>query len=256
MGVDNLLNEIKAQPQSRKILNSCDIDSLSTLLTNSCMFGALETIRGKRTVHCEDAIEWLRVQPVLSGCSIITSLPDVSEFPQLTLAQWKSWFESAAELVLSRAPDEGVTIFYQTDIKKEGTWVDKAYLCQKAAERAGHELLFHKVVCRALPGNTTFGRPAYSHLICFSRGVRADVAKSFADVLPTAGEVTWTRGMGAKACEAAIRFILENTSTRTIVDPFCGHGTVLAAASRMGLDSIGIELSRKRAQKARNLELA
>lgn len=215
----------------------------------------MEPIKGTRTVHCDDAIAWLNAQPVLAGCSIITSLPDLSEFPQFTLEQWKEWFISTAELVLSRAPDDGVTIFYQTDIKKEGTWVDKAYLCQKAAERAGHQLLFHKVVCRALPGNTTFGRPSYSHMICFSRKARAEVSKSFADVLPEAGEATWTRGMGTKACEAAIRFIKENTATRVVVDPFCGHGAVLAIANNMGLDSIGVELSRKRAQKARNLEL-
>src|SRR6187397_2186397 len=32
-----------------------------------------------RTVHCGEALEWLRAQPVLAGHSFITSLPDVSE---------------------------------------------------------------------------------------------------------------------------------------------------------------------------------
>jgi hypothetical protein len=210
---------------------------------------------GARTVHHADALAWLEAQGVLAGCSLITSLPDMSEFPSLSLGGWKEWFVRAAGLVLSRCPEDGVTLFYQTDVKKEGAWVDKGYLCQKAAERQGHELLWHKVVCRRPPGTITFGRPAYSHLLCFSRGVRADLGKSTADVLPEAGDVTWTRGMGARACEVACRYVLEATSTRTVVDPFCGHGTVLAVANELGLDAVGVELSAKRARKARALRM-
>ncbi|HYO71424.1 MAG TPA: SAM-dependent methyltransferase [Archangium sp.] len=211
--------------------------------------------QGKRTVHCADALAWLEAQDVLAGCSLITSMPDVSEFPSLSLAEWKEWFVRTASLVLSRCPDDGVTIFYQTDIKKDGTWVDKGYLVQKAAEQLGHSLLWHKVVCRTAPGSVTYGRPAYSHMLCFSRGLRADLSKSTADVLPEAGEVTWTRGMGVQACLVACRYVLENTPTRTIVDPFCGHGSVLAVANWLGLDAVGVELSRKRAKKARALQM-
>jgi hypothetical protein len=211
---------------------------------------------GARTVHCADALAWLEGQGVLAGCSLITSMPDVSEFPSLTLDEWKEWFVRTASLVLSRCPDEGVSIFYQTDIKKEGTWVDKGYLVQKAAEQSGHALLWHKVVCRTPPGSITFGRPAYSHLLCFSRGIRADLSKATADVLPQAGEVTWTRGMGVQACLVACQYVLRNTSTRTIVNPFCGHGTVLAVANALGLEAVGVELSRKRAKKARSLRVA
>jgi len=73
------------------------------------------------------------------------------------------------------------------------------------------------------------------------------------DVLPLAGPVTWTRGMGLEACRMACKFVTDNTATRTIVDPFCGHGTVLAVANEMGLNAIGVELSRKRAKMAERL---
>ncbi|RKH07603.1 SAM-dependent methyltransferase [Corallococcus praedator] len=208
----------------------------------------------KRTVYCEDALAWLDARPVLEGCSVIASMPDVSEFPSLTVAQWKDWFVGAAARVLSRVPEDGVAVFYQSDVKKDGAWVDKGYLVSKAAEAAGCETLWHKVVCRRTPGTVTFGRPAYSHLLCFSRGLKADAGKSTADVLPEAGEVTWTRGMGLSACLVACRFILEQTRTRTVVDPFCGHGTALAVANALGLDAVGVELSRKRARRARNLQ--
>lgn len=207
-----------------------------------------------RIVHNREALEWLAEQGDFAGCSFVTSLPDVSEV-SLALEEWKAWFLRAAGLILQKCPPEGVAIFFQTDIKVEGTWVDKGFLVQKAAESAGVPLLWHKIVCRLPAGNTSYGRPGYAHLLCFSRGVKADIAKSTTDVLPRPGEVTWTRGMGVEACRAACRFILESTETRTVVDPFCGHGTVLAVANELGMKAVGVELGGKRAQKARGLKV-
>lgn len=208
-----------------------------------------------RIIHHADALEWLSGQEEIAGASFVTSLPDLSEFPSLSLEAWKEWFVGAAALVLSRCPDEGVAIFYQRDGKKDGAWIDKSYLIQKAAEQTGHALLWHKIVCRARPGSATFGQPAFSHLLCFSRGVRTEIASSTPDVLPLAGEQTWTRGMGLLACEAACRFILGQTATRTVIDPFCGHGTVLAVANELGLGAVGVEKSRRRAEKAQALQV-
>jgi hypothetical protein len=208
-----------------------------------------------RILECDDAISWLGARQKLAGCSFITSLPDFSEFPHLELGAWKDWFVTAARLVLSRTPDDGVAIFYQTDIRRSGTWIDKGYLCLKAAEAEEHALLWHKAVARVTPGVASFGRAGYSHLLCFSRGIRAEIPGSTADVLPHPGQVTWTRGMGTLACETACRFVLERTPTRTVVDPFCGHGTVLAVANSLGLNAIGVERSPKRARIARSLNL-
>jgi hypothetical protein len=202
-----------------------------------------------------DALTWLESQTILEGSSVITSMPDYSEFPKLSLEQWKLWFTSTASLILSRCPKDGVAIFYQRDRKREGTWVDKGYLLQKAAEQSGHEQLWHKIICRAPPGQPTFGSTGYSHMLCFSRGIRPELTVSTADVLPLAGSTTWTRGMGVKACVAAVKFVINHTETRIVVDPFCGHGTVLAIANELGLDAVGVERGRKRAEKARSLSL-
>ena len=209
-----------------------------------------------RLVHHADAIAWLEASPVREGCSFVASLPDFTEFPSLTLGEWKAWFTRAANLIMSRTPGAGVSIFYQRDAKHEGLWIDKSYLIQRAAEAVGAHLLWRKVVCRAPAGQVTFGKPAYSHLLCFSKELRLPLAHSVADVLPEPGRVTWARGMGTRACELACRFVLEETSTCTIVDPFCGHGTVLAVANAMGLSAEGVELSRKRAERARALTYA
>ncbi len=206
-----------------------------------------------RIVHCTDGVAWLREATLTPAHAIITSLPDASELPALGFEGWRAWFSGAAAAACRALADEAVAIFFQTDVKRDGRWVDKAYLVQRGAEEAHSHLLWHKVVCRAPAGVATFGRPAYAHLLAFSRGLRLDVAKSTADVLPRLGEMTWARAMGVAACEAACRFLLAQTPCRVVVDPFCGVGTALAVANALGLDAVGVELSKKRAEKARAL---
>jgi hypothetical protein len=208
-----------------------------------------------RVIYCEEALSWLRQRGALPGCSLVTSLPDVSE-TGLSLEAWRAWFTDAAELCLRVVPDEGMAIFFQTDVKKRGAWVDKGYLVHAASERAGMTHLWHKIVCRKPAGTITFGRPAYSHLQAYSRGLKIDLAHAFADVLPEAGEMSWSRAMGTRACLAACKAILDSTPTRTVVDPFCGLGTALAAANALGMDAIGVELSPKRARRAKHLQVS
>lgn len=214
------------------------------------------TSETSRIVHCDDAITWLNNFNVTSGHSFLGSLPDISEFPGYSLEQWKEWFQASAELILNKTSPEGVTIFFQSDIKHEGLWVDKSFIIQKAAEKLNHPLLFHKIFCRAQPGTIMFGRPSYSHMLAFSRTVRPDLAKSTADVIPDLGEKTWIRGMGLEASLMASEFVMKHTSTRTMVNPFCGEGSVLAAANFSGLNAIGIERSPKRVEKARLLQVS
>jgi hypothetical protein len=206
-----------------------------------------------RVVHHAEAVEWLRGRGRLDGCSVVTSLPDVSELPSGDLAAWTRWFEDAAGLVLGTVPDDGVAVFFQSDIKHGGAWVDKGAMVQRAADRAGATLLFHKIVCRKPAGTVTFGRASYSHLLAYSRRVRPRADRATADVLPDAGFMPATKSMGVNACADACRFVLRETSTRTIVDPFCGYGTVLAVANALGLDSVGVDLSAKMCRKARTL---
>lgn len=209
-----------------------------------------------RTIYCEDAIAWLEKHPILENSSLIASLPDISEFQQFTLAEWKNWFIQTAKLVLSKTPDDGVTLFYQSDIKVDGIWIDKAYIIQKAAEELGHELLFHKIACRYNAGTITFGRPAYSHILCFSKKLRLDPAKNSADVLPELGDKSWVRGMGIEACLMIAKFLKEQTSTEILIHPFCGEGSQLAAANFYGLKAIGIDRGTKRAEKAGQLQIS
>lgn len=210
----------------------------------------------RRTVHHGDAIAWLQAAAPLAGSSVVTSLPDISEVPALGFDGWRGWFEEAALLTMRSVPDEGVAIFFQSDITHAGAWIDKGALVARAAERAGMRLLFHKIVCRLPPGTPSRGRAGYSHLLGFARVLRRSLRRATADVLPDAGHRPGTKAMGVRACQEACRFVLDETVTRTVVDPFCGFGTVLAVANALGLDAVGVDHSSRMCKRARNLVIA
>lgn len=204
-----------------------------------------------RQVLCDDAILWLKNYDTRLGTSFVASLPDISEFHGYTVERWQEWFVQVAELILSKTPDEDVTFFFQSDIKHERLWVDKAYLCQKAAENVGSKLLFHKIFCRFAPETRTFGRPAYSHLLAFSKNFLPDLSKSTPDVYTSLGDKTWERGMGAEACLLIAQFLKNETTSHTIINPFCGQGGMLAVANALGINAVGIERSSKRVELAK-----
>jgi hypothetical protein len=209
-----------------------------------------------RQIIQAEACAWLAENPAPVGASVITSLPDVSEVPERGFEGWQAWFGQAARAVLRWLPAPGLAIFFQSDIRHDGAWVDKGYLVQRAAESEGRVLLWHKIVCRRPPGTIGHGRASYSHLLCFAHEPRATLAHPGPDVLADAGHLTWSKAMGVDACRLACRFLREESETRLVVDPFCGHGTALAVANHYGFDALGIELSARKVRAAKRLVLA
>jgi hypothetical protein len=204
----------------------------------------------RRIVHHGDALPWLAAQGRIAGASVVTSLPDVSELPALGFDGWRAWFVGAARAAMGAVAEDGVAIFFQSDIRRGGVWIDKGALVGAAAAEAGMTLLFHRIVCRVAPGTATSGRASYAHLLGYARGPRPP-RRATADVLPDGGFRPGPRAMGVNACLAACEVVRKDTPTRTVVDPFCGWGTVLAVANAVGLDAIGVDCSARMCKKAR-----
>lgn len=206
-----------------------------------------------------EALGWLAENSAPERTSVFTSLPDLSEVPPLDLPGWRAWFIDAARGIVRWVPPSGVAIFYQSDIRHQGAWIDKGYLVMRAAEEEGARVLWHKIVCRKPPGSIALGRPSYSHMIALTMGTddrQAAILRPGPDVLPSAGFMPWSRATGAEACRVGCRFLREETDTKVVVDPFCGRGTIVAIAHAMGFDTIGIDLSAKRCRAARRLVLS
>lgn len=204
-----------------------------------------------RIVYEQDAIAWLQQNELARGSAVVTSLPNVDEFAHRDFDRWRTWFVDAAQLVLDRTPPESAAIFFQTDIQFDGTWVDKSFLVQQAAARTDCALLWHKMALRAPVGTTTYQRPGYAHLLCFSKSLRTGKDNATADVMPQVGDKDWPRAMGHDIARFAVTWLRDHAAASTIVAPFCGTGTVLGIANELGLAAVGIERSTTRAAKAR-----
>lgn len=190
----------------------------------------------------------------MPGVCAVTSLPDVSEVG-LSLAAWRAWFLEAVRCVVDCVPAASAAVFFQSDIKRDGAWIDKGAMVIRAAEDAGARVLFHKIVCRRQPGLLTLGRPGYTHLIAVSRALKCPDALPIPDVIVDAGPQLWVRAMGVRAAGHAVRFVRDHARADTVLDPFCGVGTVLAVANALGLNAVGVDLSRKRCEQARGVSV-
>jgi hypothetical protein len=219
----------------------------------------MESQAPTREIVHGDALAWLSSVAAPAHASVITSMPDVSDMRasdlKSDLVRWREWTVETARQVIRWVPEGGITMFYQSDIRVDGALVDKGYLVMRAAEAEGASLLWHKIVCRHPPGSISFGRPGYSHLIGVMRGELRSPKKPGVEVLADAGLMPWSQAMGVAACRLTCRYLVENTDTRVVVDPFCGKGTVLAVANAMGLHAIGVERSARRCRAARNLRI-
>src|SRR4051812_10002824 len=109
---------------------------------------AMQESRGapRRMVYHADALPWLAAQGRIAGASVVTSLPDVSELSALGFDGWQTWFVAAARAAMGCIDDDGVAVFFQSDIRRHGVWIDKGALVTAAAAEAGMTLLFHKIV--------------------------------------------------------------------------------------------------------------
>jgi hypothetical protein len=209
-----------------------------------------------RRVEQADSSVWLARNPATEGMSVITSLPDISELPGIAIAEYTQWFKARVAQILEWLPTSGVAIFYQSDVKLNGVWLDKSYLVLAAGESTTTSLLWRKVVCRKPVGTESLGRPGFTHMLALSRTVPRTTRVLGPDVLPSAGTMGWSRAMGAAACHLACRYLRAESATTTVVDPFCGRGDLLAVAESYGFSSLGIDISAKRCRAARGATLA
>lgn len=216
-----------------------------------------------RVVWNMDTLDWLdgRVQldmPV--RYNIITSIPDISELgtrrQRVDAEDYEDWFIEVVSKIMNVLPPDNVAIFYQTPGRSSGiggAWLDKGHLCQLGARSAGARCVWQKIALDGPPGIERAGRPGFVNMLCFSKQhalpSSADGAARFktVDVLYR-GSMSYRKAMGEEACREAVSYCErwvdgKFSSQRAVVDPFCGHGSVLAAANCSGASAYGLDLS-------------
>ncbi|KAK5580741.1 hypothetical protein RB653_000765 [Dictyostelium firmibasis] len=213
-----------------------------------------------RDIYCMDAVQWLKDNEISPQSSVITSLPDITEVSGMNLEQYKKWFTDTVSLITSKLDENNVAIVYQTDIKRRWKmdrsiieeYVDKGYLAQKGAETSDCKVVWHKIM--TAHNNISNNKATFTHMICFAKNPTNIKYQENTPDIGGRGSMVWSRAMGLNACVIAILYCRSIGST-TIIDPFCGKGSVLAVANVYGLNSVGVDLSSGKTKNSFNLQL-
>lgn len=200
-----------------------------------------------RQVLCQDALKWLSKNNNLK--CIITSMPEMEEV-NLKIKEYEDFFRKAAVACFNSVKDDGYCIFLQTDRKYHG-WIDKGYMITDEAKSLGFHMIWKKIALTKDIGKADLFRPTYSTMLCYTK--TGNVGKLFPDVI-LSGEKTYTHAFGVEAVSLCVEYV-KSHGIKEIVDPFCGSGTTLAVANKLGLDAIGIDISKDACATARKLKI-
>jgi len=235
-----------------------------------------------RDVTCADALDWLsKPGAVPLGAVVLTGIPDACEVRNFapTHDAWERWFLRAAGSVLVALPPHGVVIFVQTDDRDaiRGQISKFALVMRAAAEHSQSvKLLWHRVVHFGTVDEGCHGCVKFSHLICFRKNTPlqsneplekpASAINGGEKLEPVHGlpDVLWrgikprglnaARSFGAHMTRIILQWTVRQLGVHTVVDPFCGAGTVLAVANVLGLHAVGVDISSKRTKQAQTMD--
>ena len=116
----------------------------------------------------------------------------------------------------------------------------------------GHLAYCSRVRRRTDAGTGGGTRAGFINVLCLSKRHRVPRDYKAVDVLADRGHMSYSHAMGEAACQAAVEYCAEVSAAAggaggppTIVDFFCGHGSVLGIANANGLPAIGMDISLK-----------
>ena len=176
-------------------------------------------------------------------------MPEMEEV-NMKIKEYETFMRAAAKACFSSIKPNGYCIFLQTDRKYHG-WVDKGYWITDEARALGFHTVWKKIALTKEVGRADLFRPTYSVMLCFTKDGR--VGKLFPDVIYS-GEKTYTNAFGIEAVSLCIEYV-KSQGVKQVVDPFCGSGTTLAVSNNLGLNAIGVDISKEMCMAARKLKL-
>lgn len=207
-----------------------------------------------RMVDVADADGWLeetrRALPKTGrGYAIVAVLPDAEEVSMKQQA-WALWFARMIGTVFYAARRAPVVLAL-TDRRVDGAWVDKSTLVDLARPLSPRApLVLHRIALRRPVGVVDLKRPTYTHVLAYNGrpGIRTP------DVFD-GGPPLWRNGVGVHTARAVAGW-LSQQDIDGVLNPFCGHGTLLAACAEVGLPGLGCDTDPIRVEIARALDLS
>lgn len=192
-----------------------------------------------------DAEKWMQKQQRLVS-AVFTSPPDAEEIGA-DISEWAEYYRRVVAAAIRLVCADGYTIIYCTDRRHDKHIASKAGIVLRAAEDVGVRVLWHKICYQTL--GTSLFRPSYSHLIAMS--VNGTAGRATPDVFPD-GKRVYKNAAGGNACDVAIEFLRARGVT-SLVDMFCGRGSIAWRAALHGVDSVNVDIDEDQVDAAISL---
>ena len=172
---------------------------------NSCVTSSTKSNGATREVLCADATAWLSITDEPLAGSVFTSMPDISELSGMfkgslmdSTRSYEMWFTNTAYSIMSRLRNNEYAIFLQSDVRVIDNrsndvlhWVDKGKLCSVAADKAGCNMMWHKLTLNTKIDKKSVHRPSYSHLVCYGKNTSYNAADFAVPDVVERGHMTW-----------------------------------------------------------------
>jgi len=214
-----------------------------------------------------DAVNWILDSDAPLAGSVFTGIPDIKDIPSFNnmknatalqrTAGYLSWCTELLDGIFQRLAIGQVAIFNVTDAKVMTAsgditcWVDKSHLCSLSASKHQCNLLWHKIAINSeQQGSRSSYRPSFTHLLCYGKRIEYRLSQFQTPDVFDRGTMGWAKAIGMDACIMGVAFLCRVIRTPLVIDPFCGHGTILAVANYFGLPSLGVEICVRRARQA------
>ena len=164
---------------------------------------------------------------------------------------WIHWLKMSCLAIAGMMDEKSIVFFYQTNRKFEGSIIDKKNIITNEFLAMGFNLIHSKIVLKQEPETINLFRPTFTNFFSFSKSLGP--GKPSPDVI-RCGEMIYKNAMGYNACRFAVEYVKEKKVSDTILDPFCGRGSVLKIANDLGMKSMGIDIDIKQVEHAKNLK--
>lgn len=181
----------------------------------------------------------LEVLPTLgSTFDVFTGIPDAAEVGDGSVEEWRPFFRTAVRECIRRVnPDNGVAVFYQTDRRYNGALEPKSFMVIEEAVALGFRVLWHKVAVGGL--GTNLFRPNFSHIVAVG-APNATSGKAFPDVIQQ-GPKVYPNAIDNASLPLLADF-LKRRGTTSVLDPFCGYGTIASICASRGMSTVSIDI--------------
>ena len=172
-----------------------------------------------------------------------TGIPDFEELGDKNIAKYETFIFATLQHVDRIVKRDGFVVFCQTDRKMDGGIYAKHVEIIRIMKENHFNLKDYKILVKDRTDKVNLYRLNYSHILVFTKEGKIPLSKKKGDYLKDLWVYTMPENKNfwpEEFCDLVVSTF--TLPTDLVVDPFCGRGTVLKSAKKLGRYYFGAEI--------------